>query len=80
MASGEATVTREEAQTALARLLLARVRQDTHPSATEMEMLEQILPPSLQREYLNVLFEKALGAPRPSIDLLRRIARITQSL
>ena len=80
MASREATVTRDEVQGALARLLLERVRRDEYPSRTEMEILEQVLPPKLQREYLNVLFEKALSYEYPSIDLLRHIARISQRL
>jgi hypothetical protein len=73
-------VTREQAQTALSRVLLEKLRQDKHPSSTEMDILEQSLPASLEREYLNVLLEKVLVEPRPSISMLRRIQRFSSQL
>jgi hypothetical protein len=80
MASRDASVTREEAQTAFARLLLERVRQDKYPSWTHMQILEQSLPPSLYREYLNVLIEKVARDQDPSISMLRRISEIVTRL
>jgi hypothetical protein len=80
MASGERAISQEEARTAVARILLEQVRQDQHPSRTHMEMLEQMLPPSLQREYFNLLLEKVLDGTRPSITMLRHVARIAQRL
>jgi hypothetical protein len=81
MASRNApTVSREQAQTVFARLLLERVHADKHPSVTHMSMLEQTLPPSLTGAYLNVLLEKVRNEPNPSISLLRRIQRIVQTL
>ncbi|HEY2603493.1 MAG TPA: hypothetical protein VGI67_18195 [Thermoleophilaceae bacterium] len=81
MATHERTGTSaEEAQTAIARLLLEKVRQDKYPSTTQMGMLEQILPPEFVREYLNVLLEKVLTERQPSIAMLRRLARIAQQL
>ena len=80
MASREAAVSQEEAQTAFARLLLDRVRRDKYPSRTHMEILEQTLPPSLYRDYLNVLLEKVLYDPNPSIPMLRHTAQIIQQL
>jgi hypothetical protein len=74
------TVTREQAETALARVLLAKVRQDRYPSYTQMSMLEQMLPPALHREYLSILLEKVMNDPRPSITMLRRIHRFTSQL
>jgi hypothetical protein len=71
---------REEAQMALSRLLLERVRHDSHPSATHMAMLEETMPPELVREYLNVLLEKVLTDRSPSIPMLRRIQRVSASL
>ena len=71
---------RQEAQTALSRLLLERVRHDTHPSATHMALLEQTMPPELAREYLNVLLEKVLSDRSPSVPMLRRIQRIAATL
>lgn len=71
---------REEAQTALSRFLLERVRADTHPSATQMAILEETMPPELTREYLNVLLEKVVSDKSPSVEMLRRIQRIAASL
>jgi hypothetical protein len=80
MASRESTVTAHEAQAALARLLLERVRRDRYPSWTHMQILEEMLPPSMHRDYLNVLLEKVISDSQPSIPMIRRIARIAQSL
>jgi hypothetical protein len=76
LASQSRAVSREEAQTALSRILLEKIRQDRFPSTTQMAMLEQSLPPSLNREYLNILLEKVIQDERPSITMLRRIQRI----
>jgi hypothetical protein len=73
-------VDRKEAQTAFARLLIERVRQDKHPSSTHMQLIEETLPPELTREYLNVLLEKALSDKHPSIPMLQRIKRVTEAL
>jgi hypothetical protein len=73
-------LTREEVQTALAQVLLDKVRQDNYPSTTQMDMLEEILPPDLVRDYVNILLEKTLTARFPSIPLLQRLQRITQTL
>jgi hypothetical protein len=80
MASRESTVTAQEAQTALARVLLECVRRDKYPSWTQMQILEETLPRSLQREYLNVLLEKVLSDSWPSITMLRHISQLAQSL
>ena len=73
-------VSRLQAQTALSRVLLDKVRNDNHPSFTQMNMLEQTLPPSLHREYLGILFEKVMGEQWPSISMLRRIQRFSNQL
>lgn len=80
MAHRESTVTAQEAETALARVLLESVRRDKHPSWTQMQILEEMLPRSLQREYVNVLLEKVVADPAPSIPMLRHIARLAQNL
>jgi hypothetical protein len=68
----------EQVQTALAQVLLERVRQDNYPSSTQMDLLEEIIPPDLVRDYVNVLLEKTLVSRWPSISILRRLQRITQ--
>jgi hypothetical protein len=75
-----AVASREEAQTALARVLIEKIRQDPYPSSTQMTILEQTIPPPLMRDYLNVLLEKVLRDSAPSIPMLRRIQRVTEQL
>ena len=71
---------REQAETAVANLLIQRIRQDRYPSTTEMQLLEQILPRPLVRDYLNVLLEKVVSEKHPSIPMLQRIIRVVQSM
>jgi hypothetical protein len=71
---------RLEVQTALARVLLENVRRDHHPSTTQMSILEQVIPPPLVEEYLDILLEKVASDSSPSIPMLRRLQRITEQL
>jgi hypothetical protein len=73
-------VSREEAQTALARVLMEKIREDTYPSSTQMEIVERTITPPLARDYLNILLEKVLSDPAPSIPMIRRIQRFADSL
>ena len=65
-----------EARAAYLQLLMERVRQDRHPSATHMTMIEQALPPQLVPDYVELLIEKVADDASPSISMLRRIARL----
>jgi hypothetical protein len=71
---------RLEAQTAVANLLLDKIRADRYPSTTQMQLLEQVIPAPLRRDYLNVLLEKVLTDRHPSIPLLHRVVRVAQSM
>ena len=73
-------LSREDVQTALAQVILARVREDNYPSTTQMDLLEQIIPPDLVRDYVNVLLEKVLVTRWPSISMLRRLQRVATQL
>jgi hypothetical protein len=70
----------EEARNAISRILIEKVRQDRYPSVTQMELIEQLMPPYLMRDYLNVLLEKVVLESRPSISLMHRISKIAQAL
>ena len=72
--------TRDEARTAISRLLLEHIRKDHYPSVVEMEILEETIPRELVPEYINMLLEKTLTDHRPSIPMLRRILRLAQRL
>ena len=69
----------DPALTTLANLLLQRIRQDRYPSATEMQLLESIIPRSMVSEYLDVLLEKAQADNWPSIPMIQRIIRVAES-
>jgi hypothetical protein len=71
---------REQAQTAITRVLLEKVHQDKYPSTTHMQLIEQTIPQSLVGEYLTILLEKVVTDENPSIPMLRRIQRIASSL
>jgi hypothetical protein len=71
---------RIEAQAALAHVLLEHVRRDRHPSSTQMSILEQVIPPQLVDEYIEILLEKVASDGTPSIPLLRRLQRVTDGL
>ena len=73
-------VTRQKAETAYARMLLDHIRNDAHPSTTQMAMLEQVIPQELVQEYLNVLLTKVADDQWPSIPMLHRIQRVAQAL
>ena len=71
---------RMEAQWAVTRVLMEKVRADSHPSATHMSIIEETIPQPLVREYLNILLEKVLTDSSPSIPMIRRIKRIADRL
>lgn len=80
MATQDGPTLGEEARNAISRLLIERVRQDKYPSVTQMELIEQLMPPYLMRDYLNVLLEKVALESRPSISLMHRISKLAQAL
>lgn len=73
-------VRRLQAETVLSRLLLENIRRDQYPSVTQMDMLEQTIPPTLVGEYLTVLLEKLAADTVPSVPMLARVQRVSQSL
>ena len=73
-------VSRDDAQAVFARMLIDKVRQDEHPSSTQMALLEQTIPRELIGDYLEVLMDKVVRDPVPSITMLHRIRRVTEML
>jgi hypothetical protein len=73
-------VNRNETQVALAGLLFEKIRQDRYPSATQMTLLEQVLPPRLLPAYVEVLLDKVAEDDRPSIPMIRRIQRLIDAM
>jgi hypothetical protein len=71
---------REDAQAVFARALMEKIRQDEHPSATQMTLLEQMIPRELLDDYVTILMEKVLSDPAPSIPMMHRLHRATAML
>jgi hypothetical protein len=71
---------RVESRAVLAGILLKRVREDRYPSATDMDLIEQILPPQLMPRYVEVLLDKLAQDHRPSISMIHRIDRVSKSI
>jgi hypothetical protein len=71
---------RMESRAVLAGVLLKRVREDRYPSATDMDMIEQIIPPQLLPRYVELLLDKVAQDHRPSISMIHRLNRVTNAL
>jgi hypothetical protein len=71
---------RQKAQVALARVLLGHIRATKYPSATQMDLLEQMIPRPLAPEYFEVLLQKVMADQAPSIPLLARLSRLTEAM
>lgn len=71
---------RQEAQEALVRLMLDKLRRDRYPSSTQMDLLEQVIPRSLAPQYFDVLLEKVASDQWPSNSLLARMGRLVTSM
>ena len=71
---------RIESQAVLAGILLKRVRDDRYPSATEMDLIEQVIPPQLLPRYVEILLDKIAQENHPSIPMLHRLRRVINSI
>jgi hypothetical protein len=71
---------KQEAQVALARLLMDKIRTDAYPSSTQMNLLEGMIPRALASEYFDVLLEKVAADQWPSVSLLARMSRLTATM
>jgi hypothetical protein len=71
---------RMESRAVLAGVLLKRVREDRYPSATDMDLIEEIIPPQLLPRYIEMLLDKVAQDHRPSISMIHRLNRVTNSI
>jgi hypothetical protein len=71
--------TPKEAKLEAAQALLDKLRGDAHPSTTQMDIVEGMLPRELFPQYLEILTEKVQNEPYPSTALLERIQRLSGS-
>jgi hypothetical protein len=73
-------MTRGEAEQVIVGFLMERVRADHYPSSTQMSMIEQLIPREMVPEYLDILMDKLVEDNWPSMDMLRRITRVAETL
>ena len=71
---------KQEAQVALARLIIDKIRTDKYPSSTQMDLLEGMIPRALASEYFDALLEKVAADQWPSVSLLARMSRLTATM
>ena len=69
----------QEAKLAAAQALLDKLRGDAHPSITQMDIIEGMLPRELFPQYLAILTDKVRNERYPSTDLLERLQRLSGS-
>jgi hypothetical protein len=73
-------VRRDEARMWFVRYLMRKVRADTYPSTTDLDLIEAVIPHHMLDDYVEILIEKVDDDRFPSICLLRRINRIIECL
>jgi hypothetical protein len=70
----------QQAQRAISQVLLDHIAQDTYPSVTQMNLLEQSITPDLVDDYVAALLSKIDDDRFPSLDLIRRLQRVADAL
>ena len=71
---------RDEAQAQIVETLMDKIRADRFPSATQMAILEEVIPREMIPDYLDILLDKIAEDTVPSIPMLRRIQRVSDRL
>jgi hypothetical protein len=61
----------------LLEVLLAKVEQDTYPSSTMLDLIEELIGPDELEDYAGVLMAKVRNDQFPSLDLMNRVRSLT---
>ena len=56
-------MTRDEANAVFVQMLLDKVRADKYPSSTQMDLIEQSIPPRMIPDYLDIISSAFEGWP-----------------
>ena len=67
----------EQTRAALIDLLLSKVKEDRFPSATTLDLLEELLTPQELPAYASVLMEKIADDNYPSPSMMKRLVNLT---
>ena len=70
------TVSADDARIELVTTLLQKVRDDTYPSTSMLDLIESLLTPEEQPTYVVLLQDKIREERYPSIPLLNRLAAL----
>jgi hypothetical protein len=63
-------------QDRFAEVLLDKIRSDTYPSVTQMDILEAVASPRMRVAFVLALMERIEEDPRPSIPMMHRARRL----
>ena len=66
----------EQTRSALLDLLLSKVQDDRYPSATMLDLLEQLLTAEELPAYAAVLMEKIAADTYPSASMMKRLVSL----
>jgi hypothetical protein len=66
----------EQTRAALIDLLLSKVKEDTYPSTTMLDLLEQMLTTEELPAYAAVLMDKIANDTYPSASMMKRLVAL----
>jgi hypothetical protein len=69
-------IDQDDARAELVATLLQKVREDTYPSTTMLDLIEKLLTPEEQPTYVVLLQDKIRSERFPSMPLLIRLAEL----
>jgi len=69
-------IDQDDARAELVATLLQKVREDTYPSTTMLDLIEKLLAPEEQPTYVVLLQDKIRSERFPSMPLLIRLAEL----
>ncbi len=67
---------RYDVHSEILNMLLRKVAEDKYPSATMMDMIEQLISPEDRPKYAAVLMEKVQADKYPSIPMMQRLLNL----
>lgn len=66
----------ENARAALVKTMLQKVKEDPYPSATMLDLIEELLTPEETPDYVMFLQDRLRADRFPSIPMLRRLTAL----